>query len=121
MSWMFTRVSNAGRCAMARTMIQLRSRGFTMVDMGMVPDHRVHFGAEWIPRWKYESMLPALIRQKLSISDDQPCPSLPWQIRLCEPLMRIYRGILKRAQRIRALAPMAMTPSAYPIVSAPSH
>jgi len=121
MSSMFTRVSNAGRCAMARTMMQLKSRGFKLVDMGMVPDHRVHFGAEWIPRWKYESMLPALIRQKLSISDDHPCPSLPWQIRICEPLLRLSRGILKRAERIKPLLPLVTTPSAYPIVSAPSH
>jgi leucyl/phenylalanyl-tRNA---protein transferase len=121
MSSMFTRVSNAGRCAMARAIIQLKSRCFTMVDMGMVPDHRVHFGAEWIPRWKYESILPALIRQKLSINDDHPCSSLPWEIRVCEPLLRLSRGILKRVERIKALPPMAMTPSAYPIVSAPIH
>ena len=120
MSSMFTRVSNAGRCAMARTMLQLRSRGFTMVDMGMVPDHRVHFGAEWLPRWKYESMLPVLIRQKLAISDNDPCPALPWQIRLCEPLLRLSRGILRRVECIKAIPPIAMTPSAYPIASAPT-
>jgi hypothetical protein len=118
---MFTRISNAGRCAMARTMIQLKSRGFKMVDMGMVPDHRVHFGAEWIPRWKYESLLPVLIRQKLSISDDHPCPPLPWQIRLSEPLLRLSRGILKRLERMKALLPHFTTPSSYPIASAPTH
>jgi leucyl/phenylalanyl-tRNA--protein transferase len=121
MSSMFTRVSNAGRCAMARTMLQLRARGFIMVDMGMVPDHRVHFGAEWLPRWKYESMLPILIRQKLSISDNDPCPSLPWQIRVCEPLLRLSRGVLRRVERIKAVSPVAMTPSAYPIACAPTH
>jgi leucyl/phenylalanyl-tRNA--protein transferase len=121
MSSMFTRVSNAGRCAMARAMIQLKARGFRMVDMGMVPDHRVHFGAEWIPRWKYESMLPTLIRQKLSISDDHPCSYLPWQVQICEPLLRTWRGIRSRVDRIKALPPLSMTPSAYPIASAPSH
>jgi leucyl/phenylalanyl-tRNA--protein transferase len=121
MSSMFTRISNAGRCAMARTMIQLKSRGFTMVDMGMVPDHRVHFGTEWIPRWKYESMLPALIHQKLSIAEDHPSPPLPWQVRLCEPLLRLSRRILRRLERIKPLPALAMTPSAYPIASAPSH
>jgi len=121
MSSMFTRVSNAGRCAMARTMIQLKSRGFTMVDMGMVPDHRVHFGAQWIPRWKFESMLPTLIRQKLSIDDRHPCPPLPWQLRLAEPLLRLARGIHRRMERFKAIPNIAMTPSAYPIASAPSH
>jgi leucyl/phenylalanyl-tRNA--protein transferase len=121
MSSMFTRVSNAGRCAMARAMIQLKARGFAMVDMGMVPDHRVHFGAQWIPRWKYESMLPALIRQKLSIADNHPCPPLPWQIELAEPLLRFWRSIRTRLDRVKVIPPLAMTPSAYPIASAPSH
>jgi leucyl/phenylalanyl-tRNA--protein transferase len=121
MSSMFTRVSNAGRCAMARTIIHLKARGFKMVDMGMVPDHRVHFGAEWIPRWKYESMLPRLIRQKLSISDNHPCPPLPWQIQLAEPLLRLWRGFRSRLDRLNALPPLVTTPSAYPIASAPSH
>ena len=44
-------------------------------------------------------MLPELIRQKLSISNDHPCPPLPWQIRVGEPLMRLSRGILKRVER----------------------
>jgi leucyl/phenylalanyl-tRNA---protein transferase len=121
MSSMFTRVSNAGRIAMARGMMQLKARGFAMVDMGMVPDHRVHFGAQWIPRWKYEAMLPTLIRQKLSIAVDHPCPPLPWQIGLCEPIFRLYRGLRRRLERIKDIPPMAMTPSAYPIASAPSH
>jgi leucyl/phenylalanyl-tRNA--protein transferase len=121
MSSMFTRVSNAGRCAMARTMIQLKSRGFKLVDMGMVPDHRVHFGAQWIPRWKYESMLPTLIRQKLSIAENHPCPPLPRRIGLLEPLLRLWRGIRTRLDRLKAIPPLAMTPSAYPIASAPTH
>jgi len=121
MSSMFTRVSNAGRCAMARSMIQLKARGFKIVDMGMVPDHRVHFGAQWIPRWKYESMLPTLIRQRLSIADNHPCPPLPWQIQLAEPLLRMWRSFRTRLDRLKVIPPLAMTPSAYPIASAPSH
>jgi leucyl/phenylalanyl-tRNA---protein transferase len=121
MSSMFTRVSNAGRCAMARAMLQLRARGFKMVDMGMVPDHRVHFGAQWIPRWKYESMLPNLIRQKLSISDKIPCPALPWPIQIAEPLLRLWRGVRSRVDRLKAIQPVITTPSAYPIASAPTH
>jgi leucyl/phenylalanyl-tRNA--protein transferase len=103
MSSMFTRVSNAARCSMARTMLQLKARGFTMVDMGMVPEHRVHFGAEWIPRWKYESMLPGLIRGKPSIHDDHPCPPLPWPIRVCEPLLRLWRGVSSRVILLKAI------------------
>ena len=96
MSSMFNRVSNASKCAMARTMLHLRERGFTMVDMGMVPDHLVHFGAEWAPRWKYEAELATLIRERKSISDEHPCPALPWQIRLGEPVLRIGRLVRRR-------------------------
>ena len=96
MSSMFARVSNASKFAMARTMMRLRERGFSMVDMGMVPDHLVHFGAEWVPRWKYESVLPALIRQRLSVDDTCPCPQLPWVIRLGEPALRVARNARRR-------------------------
>ena len=101
-----------------------------MIDLGMVPDHRVNFGAEWFPRWKYESMLPNLIRQKLSISDDHPCPSLPWPIRIAEPLLRLWRPLHERLERLKSkrmtalcdLGPQIVTrPFAYPTSSAPTH
>jgi leucyl/phenylalanyl-tRNA--protein transferase len=96
MSSMFNRVSNASKAAMARTMLHLKERGFTMVDMGMVPDHLVHFGAEWVPRWKYEAEVAKLIRQRKSISDAHPCPALPWQIRYGEPALRVGRIVRRR-------------------------
>jgi hypothetical protein len=93
MSSMFNRVSNASKCAMARTMLHLRERGFSMVDMGMVPDHLVHFGAEWVPRWKYEAEVAKLIRERKSIDDGHPCAELPWQIRYGEPVWRVGRRV----------------------------
>jgi leucyl/phenylalanyl-tRNA--protein transferase len=102
MSSMFSRMSNASKSAMARTMMRLKERGFAIVDMGMVPDHLVHFGAEWVPRWKYEEMLPALIRQRLSIDDRFPCPELPWLVKAGEPVLRLARklgGTWARARR----------------------
>lgn len=99
MSSMFSRASNASKCAMARTMMRLRERGFALVDMGMVPDHLVHFGAEWLPRWKFEAMLPALIRDRRSIDDEHPCPPLPAFIRAGEPLVRLARKLRGRVHR----------------------
>jgi hypothetical protein len=93
---MFNRVSNASKCAMARTMLHLKERGFRMVDMGMVPDHLVHFGAEWVPRWKYEATVAKLIRERKSISEEHPCPALPWQIRVGEPVLRVGRVVRRR-------------------------
>ena len=62
----------------------------------MVPDHLVHFGAEWVPRWKYEAEVAGLIRQRLSIHDAFPCPALPWQIRVGEPVLRAGRMVRRR-------------------------
>ncbi len=96
MSSMFNRVSNASKAAMARTMLHLKDRGFTLVDMGMVPDHLVHFGAQWIPRWQYESLLPYLIHQRLSLTDEFPAPDLPRSIAWRLPVLRAMRALRRR-------------------------
>src|SRR5207302_2212990 len=51
---LFHRVSNASKAAAGQAMMHLRDRGFRLIDIGMVPDHQVDFGAEWMPRWQYE-------------------------------------------------------------------
>ncbi|MGE5612076.1 MAG: leucyl/phenylalanyl-tRNA--protein transferase [Bacillota bacterium] len=96
MSSMFSRVRNAGRFAMGRAMLHLRDRGFRMVDMGMVPDHHVHFGAEWIPQWKYEAMLPELLRESLTIGEGYEPRPIPWQVRVGVPMVRVARGLRRR-------------------------
>jgi leucyl/phenylalanyl-tRNA---protein transferase len=96
MSSMFNRVSNASKCAMARTMIHLKARGFTVVDMGMVPDHLCHFGAEWVPRWQYESLLPTLLSQPLSLDEKNPCRPLPRSIKAILPLTRALRAVRRK-------------------------
>jgi leucyl/phenylalanyl-tRNA--protein transferase len=96
MSSMFTTVSNATRFAMGRTMLCLRERGFEMVDLGMVPDHLVHFGAEWAPRWQYEAMLPRLLGQRVSLSEEIPCVRPPWRIRRGVEVVRVVRGVGRR-------------------------
>ena len=44
---LFHRVSNASKAAAGRAMMQLRDRGFKLIDIGMVPQHHVDFGSEW--------------------------------------------------------------------------
>jgi leucyl/phenylalanyl-tRNA--protein transferase len=96
MSSMFNHVSNASKFAMAQTMMHLQKRGFSMVDMGMVPDHLVHFGAEWVPRWKYESMLPGLICQPLSLVSAFKPPMPPWRVRTTIAAVRLFRAVRRR-------------------------
>jgi leucyl/phenylalanyl-tRNA--protein transferase len=96
---LFHRLPNASKAAAGRAMMHLRDRGFRLIDIGMVPDHHVDFGSEWLPRWKYESMLPQLLRQRLSIADDRPAPPVPASIRLGVPLVRAYRALRRRLTR----------------------
>ncbi len=93
---LFHRVSNASKAAAGRAMMHLRDRGFKMIDIGMVPKHHVDFGSEWIPRWKYESLLPELIRRRVSIADDRPCAAVPLAIRVGLPVVKAYRSIRRR-------------------------
>lgn len=93
---LFHRVPNASKAAAGRAMMQLRDRGFRLVDIGMVPEHHVDFGSEWLPRWKFESMLPQLIGQRVSIDDAHPCAPVPASIRFAAPLVRAMRSIKRR-------------------------
>jgi leucyl/phenylalanyl-tRNA--protein transferase len=93
---LFHRISNASKAAAGRAMMLAKERGFQLIDIGMVPAHQVDFGSEWLPRWKYESMLPALIQQRLSISDQYPHQPIPFLIRTHLPILRIIRSIHRR-------------------------
>lgn len=96
---LFHRVSNASKAAAGRAMMHWRDRGCRLIDIGMVPEHQVDFGSEWLPRWKYEAMLPGLIAQKLSISDSQACMPVPASIRVRMPFVRALRSIRRRFGR----------------------
>jgi hypothetical protein len=80
-------------------MMHLRDRGFKMIDIGMVPDHHVDFGSEWLPRWKFEMMLPELIGQRVSIDEAHPCPPVPASIRMGMPVVRALRSLRRRITR----------------------
>jgi leucyl/phenylalanyl-tRNA--protein transferase len=96
---LFHRVSNASKAAAGRAMMHLRDRGFQLIDIGMVPNHQVDFGSQWMPRWQFEAMLPTLINQKHSISDNHSCPPVPWGIRMKMPLVKAFRSIRRRFGR----------------------
>jgi leucyl/phenylalanyl-tRNA--protein transferase len=93
---LFHRVSNASKAAAGRAMMQLRDRGFKLIDIGMVPEHQVDFGSEWMPRWQFEAMLPALVRQDVSISADYPRRPIPLAIRAGLPMVKAYRALRRR-------------------------
>jgi leucyl/phenylalanyl-tRNA--protein transferase len=93
---LFHRVPNASKAAAGRAMMHLRDRGFRLIDIGMVPTHHVDFGSEWMPRWRYEMMLPGLIAERRAIAEDRPCPPVPALIRMGVPMVRAYRAMRRR-------------------------
>jgi leucyl/phenylalanyl-tRNA--protein transferase len=93
---LFHNVAQASKFALGQAFFHLRDRGFRCVDIGMPPDHQLNFGAQWIPRWKFEAELPALLRQQVSIADDWPCRPVPWALRLGLPAARVYRAVQRR-------------------------
>ena len=93
---LFHRVSNASKFAAGQAMMQLKDRGFAAIDIGMVPKHHVDFGSEWVARWKYESMLPGIVNQKISVSQNIPCQPVPLCIKTGMPIIRTVRGIRRR-------------------------
>jgi len=97
MSSMFYRVSHASKAALGRGLLQLKEQGFEWVDRGMVPKHDVDYGVEWWSRWRYEAAIPALLKQQPSVAPGIPCAPVPWQIMAGSPVMKVVRGLKRRA------------------------
>lgn len=90
---MFHRVSNASKAAWGQALVHLKERGFRWVDVNCVASHRVSYGEEWVPQWKFEQMMRQEMSRPLSIGDGLASPMLPWRLRAMLPLARIARKI----------------------------
>lgn len=95
-SSMFHRQPNATKAAYGQTLLHLKERGFTMVDTGMVPDHMLNYGSQYIPSWQFEKTLRTLIHQPRTVTDTLRPPMLPMRLRFSLPLARITRAIKTR-------------------------
>lgn len=104
---LFHRVSSASKAAWGQTLLYLRQRGFGWVDTNCVASHRVQYGEQWVPQWKFETMLARAMQEPVRFCDDQPSPALPWQIRLALPVARLAQGLKGRWQRRPASAASA--------------
>jgi leucyl/phenylalanyl-tRNA---protein transferase len=95
-SSMFHRQPNATKAAYGQTLLHLKSRGFTMVDTGMVPDHMLNYGSQYIPAWQFETKLRAMIAEPRTIADGLTPPMLPARVAWRLPVARAARAIGKR-------------------------
>jgi leucyl/phenylalanyl-tRNA--protein transferase len=59
---MFHTMDNASKAAYVRTLLHLRERGFTIVDLNNVTPVFERFGAETVPQWKFEQILKESLR-----------------------------------------------------------
>jgi leucyl/phenylalanyl-tRNA--protein transferase len=105
---MFHRVSNASKAAYGQTLVHLQKRGFKIVDTNGVASHQVNYGEQWLARWQFERETFACLRDKPSLTDDRPYPTLPWEVRALLPTLRPARIVLRRlpwAKKPRNTAP----------------
>jgi leucyl/phenylalanyl-tRNA--protein transferase len=95
-SSMFHRQPNATKAAYGQTLLHLKSRGFTLVDTGMVPDHMVNYGSQYIPSWQFEQQLRHLIHEPRTIQEGLTPPLLPKRLTWQLPAARFARALKRR-------------------------
>lgn len=61
---MFTRETDASKTCLVNLVARLIDRGFQLLDTQFITDHLKRFGAEEIPRKRYEGLLENAIRQQ---------------------------------------------------------
>jgi leucyl/phenylalanyl-tRNA--protein transferase len=108
---MFHRMSNASKAAYGQTLLHLHKRGFKVVDTNGVANHMVNYGEEWMPRWQFEHLVYACLKDSPSLIDSRPCPTLPWEIRAILPPLRAARWIAHRLPRRRQAGSAAAPPA----------
>jgi leucyl/phenylalanyl-tRNA--protein transferase len=95
-SSMFNAVPNATKHAYGQTLLHLKSRGFSFVDTGMVPDHLVNYGSRYVASWRFNEMLKDALTRPLTLVDGMRAPLLPSRLRYALPFARAARGIARR-------------------------
>jgi leucyl/phenylalanyl-tRNA--protein transferase len=111
---MFHRVSNASKAAWGQTIVRLQERGFKWIDTNCVAVHKVEYGEEWLPQWKFEKLLAEALKEEHSLADDIPCPPVPWIVKAGLPVARIFRAIRRRLPWWKQPTPTARPPEPQP-------
>ncbi len=106
---LFRHVDNASKAAYGQAILHLRQRGFELVDTCCVAEHLVNYGEEWVRQWQFDEMLRRLIPQRISITDDRPCPTLPLSLRLALKTNRIALALDRRARSLLGAKPRPLT------------
>ncbi len=104
---MYHHASHSSKFAYGQLLLRLRDRGFSVLDVNFVQPHFEQFGADWVPQWRFESILRDLLPQRLSLSDETPCPRLPMSICLALAAARGANAVMRRLKpRSAVIQPM---------------
>jgi hypothetical protein len=93
---MFHTMSNASKAAYGQTLVHAQKRGFKLVDTNGVATHQVNYGEEWVPRWRFRELIAESMKDRPSLTDDRPCPELPWEVKAMLPALRVTRKVTAR-------------------------
>jgi leucyl/phenylalanyl-tRNA--protein transferase len=97
---MFHTADHASKAAYGQTLLRLRQRGFTLVDVNDATDHFARFGAETIRQWRYEQLLRTALGDRPCLDDSFPARPLPLRLQIELPVARVYNGLKRRVRRI---------------------
>ncbi len=105
MNSMFYRVNHGGKAALARGQMQLKERGFKLVDMNGMNGEMVNFGIEWARQWKFAQEVADLAgRTDLSLEEGKPTgvatPGLLWKLKAARKVDGVV-GRLKKLVGVR--------------------
>lgn len=93
---MFHRVDHAGKAAYVRTLLDLKERGFSLVDVNFPAEHFARWGAGWMPQWEFEHAIRRELKRPVSISDEFPARSLPTSVTARLALSRVASAVSNR-------------------------
>ena len=96
---LFRLVDNASKFAYGQALLHFRKRGFELVDTCCVAEHMVNYGEEWVRQWQFDQMIRKLMRQRVSVADDRPCPPLPVALGLSLEAARVGLALDRRIRR----------------------
>jgi leucyl/phenylalanyl-tRNA--protein transferase len=97
---MFHTADHASKAAYGQTLLRLRERGFTLVDVNDATDHFARFGAETIRQWRYDQLLRAALNDRPSLDEAFPARPLPLRLQIELPVARAFQGIKRRVRKI---------------------
>lgn len=93
---MFHHERNASKACYGQLLLHLRDRGFPFLDVNGVSPLLAYFGAEWVPRWRFDLILRESLQSKVTFTDERSASPLPAPMRVQLKLQRLALAMGRR-------------------------